>query len=116
MGKGLLKGAGGLGSVKKKSGAAGAVPEVNGITSNAGSGSAGVGAGAGDDSPVMNGVLDKKISSSTTKTGIGKLKLSVPNANRSGSPHKKDGSDAKVNGITNGTADGDPLMMSPDSL
>ncbi len=109
----------GLGSVKKKSGPA---TEVNGITTSASSG-----AGVGDESPKVNGVLHDKKSLSTTsigKTGAGKLKLNGANANGLESPNKKDGSSAGgVNGLTNGgggssagLADGDPVMMSPDSL
>ena len=114
VGKGLSKG---LGSVKKKSGPA---TEVNSITASASGG-----AGMGDESPKVNGVLnDKKSLSSTSigKTGVGKLKLNVANANGLESPNKKDGSSAGgVNGLTNGggsarLTDGDPVMMSPDSL
>ena len=110
----------GLGNVKKKSGPA---TEVNGITTSAAS--AGGGAGVEDESPKVNGVLnDKKSLSSAAmgKTGVGKLKLNVSNATGLESPNKKDGSSAGgVNGLTNrggsaGLTDGDPVMMSPDSL
>ncbi len=106
--------------MKKKSGPA---TEVNGITTSVSGG-----AGVGDDSPKVNGVLnDKKPLSSTSigKSGVGKLKLNVANAHGLESPNnKKDGSSAgAVNGLTNGSGggsarltDGDPLMMSPDSL
>jgi hypothetical protein len=116
-GKGPPKGAGGSGSVKKKSGPAAAVPgaaEVNGI-STSGAVSAIAGTAGGEESPRANGVFDKKNPSSLGKTGVGKLRLNVPSANGAGSPNKKDGTsgDAKINGITNG---GDLVMMSPDSL
>lgn len=119
VGKGQGKG---LGSVKKKAGGVAASADVNGVTSTAGSAAAAA-AGAGGDSPVVViGVPEnKKTSSSMGKSGVGKLKLSVPNGNRSGSPNKKDGSaggagDAKVNGVINGAVDGDHVMLSPDSL
>jgi hypothetical protein len=100
--------------VKKKASAVGANPEVNGIIPAEGS------AGPGDESSVVNGVSDKKSSSLAGKTGVGKLKLNVPNAGGTGSLIKKDDSasgEVKVNGITNGlVTDGDPVMMSPDSL
>lgn len=110
----------GLGSVKKKSGPA---TELNGISTSVAS--AGVGAGMEDESPKVNGVLnDKKSLSSASmgKTGVGKLKLNVPNATGLESPSKKDGSSAGgVNGLTHrggssALTDGDPIMMSPDSL
>lgn len=103
----MSKGAGGLGSVKKKSagGGAGTAVEVTGANS----------AGMVDESPMINGVLDKKSSSLVGKSGVGKLKLNGVNVNGSGSPNKKDG-DAKLNGVMNGAVDGDHAMMSPDSL
>lgn len=81
---------------------------------------------------MLNGLHDKKTSSSTGKNAAGKLKLNVPsvNANLNGvdNPSKKGGaggSEAKMNGMTNGAivggigavaTDGDHVMMSPDSL
>jgi transcriptional activator SPT7 len=120
---GASGGGGGLGA-KKKGGATNAntgsgAGEVNGSITTA-VGSTAAGPGGGDESPVVNGLLDKKSSAPTGKSGVGKLKVNVPNANGTAGPNKRDSNGGvagpKLNGITNGAADVDPVMMSPDSL